>query len=159
MLSSNIRMITFFTNYGTTIFGLLLAAGLLLILVAFFGVIISQSKVNSTKFEKRGLNFFFLTLLQRWRNKNLEQAPIGILLFFVSRSQTLISKSAFPSKQISLCFVCFSLGPLLSISRFVSRSISVRLIQRLNKISKLSLIICFVYRKQPVLTSMFSGCI
>ena len=61
-------MITFFTNYGTTIFGLLLAAGLLLILVAFFGVISSKSKVNSTKFEKRGLNFFFLTLLQRWRN-------------------------------------------------------------------------------------------
>merc|ERR1712228_82749 len=49
MLSSNVRMITLIPNYGTTIFGLLLAAGLLLILVAFFGVI-SKSKSDTQHF-------------------------------------------------------------------------------------------------------------
>jgi len=38
MLSSNVRMMTLIPNYGTTIFGLLLATGLVLILIAFYGV-------------------------------------------------------------------------------------------------------------------------
>jgi len=46
MLSSNVGMIAFFTKYGTTIFGLLLAAGLLT-LIAFFGVIL-KSKSDTT---------------------------------------------------------------------------------------------------------------
>ena len=88
MLSSNVRMITLIPNYGTTIFGLLLAAGLLLILVAFFGVIISKSKVNSTKFEKRGLNFFFLHFYSDGEIKTWNKLPSvfsNFFLFFAHR--------------------------------------------------------------------------